>query len=173
MDEELVPVLLCEVELTVVDPDVLVGLVKEFVPVLGSMLVGVAKLETDAVAAIKATQLIVICLLDYPSVYQVFDPIDRSLFKDKILVNLTTANAAEGPEMSKWAAERGVKNYFDGAIMHVPPHVGTKHACTFISGGTEAAFREIEPSLKSTGEHEYLGEEVNSSAVHDAALLLG
>lgn len=132
-----------------------------------------AKQAATPTAAFEASDLIILCLLDYPSVYQVLETIPEKNFSGKTIINLTTSNASEGPAMETWMSKRGVKVYFEGAIMTIPQLVGTEQAFIYISGGDEAAFADMEPAVNTIGKLEYLGSDPSSAALYDGSLLAG
>jgi 3-hydroxyisobutyrate dehydrogenase-like beta-hydroxyacid dehydrogenase len=120
--------------------------------------------------AIAASPLVLVCLLDYPSVREVLDVATGSL-RGRVLVNLTNGTPAQARELAVWVAEHGAE-YLDGGIMAVPPMIATPGAFLLYSGSSEA-FETSRLALDSLGESRYLGTDTGLAAVHEFALLSG
>ncbi|WP_257009928.1 imine reductase family protein [Evansella halocellulosilytica] len=72
--------------------------------------------------------------------------------------------------MEKWAAEHDIE-YIDGAIMTVPPMIGSDEALIFY-GGQQAIFEKLEPILKLLGGNTvYLSPDPGVPMLYDLALL--
>lgn len=130
---------------------------------------GAVRAETPA-EAITASRLVIVCLLDDQSVYDVLGTNAGSL-SGRVLVNLTNGTPAQGRELAAWAAKRDA-DYLDGGIMAVPPMIGTSGAFLLYSG-SRSAFDTYRHVLDSLGESHYLGADPGMAALHDLALLSG
>lgn len=132
-----------------------------------------ATFESNLEAAL-ASDIIIICVLDYNTVYRVLGPIQvsSSALSNKIIINLTNGTPRQAREMQQWIKARGATSYFDGAVMVPPQLVGTEHSFILYSGETEAIFtKDIVNLVKSLGFPQYTGEDVNSAATDDLAAL--
>ncbi|SEF63698.1 3-hydroxyisobutyrate dehydrogenase [Saccharopolyspora kobensis] len=128
---------------------------------------GASRAETAA-DAIVASQLVVICLLDYDSVGQVLVP-HTDVLAGRTLVNLTNGTPSQAREMAAWATEHGA-DYLDGGIMAVPPMIATPEAFVLYSGPS-GTFETWRPVLDAFGESHHLGADPGLAALHDIALL--
>jgi 3-hydroxyisobutyrate dehydrogenase-like beta-hydroxyacid dehydrogenase len=124
----------------------------------------------EVAGAVAASPLVIVCVLDYPAVREVLDPIGAVL-SGRVLVNLTNGTPAQARETATWAANRGA-DYLDGGIMAVPPGIGTPAAFLLYSG-SEQAFTAYRRELDLLGAASYLGTDPGLAALHDLALLTG
>lgn len=119
--------------------------------------------------AVAASPLVVVCVSDYEAVHELLDPLGDVL-AGRVLVNLTSGTSKQARETAEWAAQRG-NTYLDGAIMAIPPVIGTADAVILYSG-PQSAFDMHEPALKSLGAGTiYLGVDHGLSSLYDMALL--
>ncbi|MER7011334.1 NAD(P)-binding domain-containing protein [Saccharopolyspora sp. NPDC000359] len=130
---------------------------------------GATRADTAA-DAVLASQLVVVCLLDYDSVSQVLAP-RTDVLAGRTLVNLTNGTPGQAREMATWAADHGA-DYLDGGIMAVPPTIATPAAFVLYSGPS-GAFDTARPVLDAFGGSHYLGEDPGLAPLHDIALLCG
>ncbi|KAA8643952.1 hypothetical protein EYZ11_006356 [Aspergillus tanneri] len=115
--------------------------------------------------------LIIICLVDNPSVTQTLTPALSSL-TGKTIVNLTNGTPNQAREISSLVTSHGAR-YIHGGIMAVPAMVGTPHAVLLYSGESEETFNTIQGDLTLLGAPKYLGADAGSASLHDLALLSG
>jgi 3-hydroxyisobutyrate dehydrogenase-like beta-hydroxyacid dehydrogenase len=125
------------------------------------------KSATDAIAASDVT---VICVLDYSAVGSVIDAAASAL-SGRALINLTNGTPAQARATAKRVAELGAE-YLDGGIMATPPMIGGEHALILYSG-SKAAFDAHVSSLEALGAANYLGADPGLASLHDLALLSG
>ncbi|QDL75235.1 NAD(P)-dependent oxidoreductase [Streptomyces malaysiensis subsp. malaysiensis] len=127
-----------------------------------------ARTAATAGAAVAASPLVVVCLLDYDSVRQVLAPLGDAL-SGRAVVNLTNGTPRQARELAAWAAGHGAQ-YLDGGIMAVPPMIGTPAAFLLYSG-SPAAFTAHRTVLDLFGESHHLGEDPGRAPLYDLALL--
>ncbi len=120
--------------------------------------------------AVAASNLVVVCLLNYDTVYEALGPASDTL-SGRVLVNLTNGTPAQARDMSKWATERGA-DYLDGGIMAIPPMIGQPEALLLYSG-SKNAFDTHRKELDSLGTSKYLGSDAGLAPLYDLALLAG
>ncbi|MHA6629962.1 NAD(P)-dependent oxidoreductase [Pseudonocardia sichuanensis] len=120
--------------------------------------------------AVRASQLVVVCLLDHASVHEALDPVADEL-AGRVLVNLTNGTPSQARELASWAAAHGAE-LLDGGIMAVPPMIGTPAAFVLYSGPQEA-FDAHRGALDALGESVYVGSDHGQAALRDLALLSG
>lgn len=127
-----------------------------------------ARTAATAGAAVAASPLVVVCLLDYDSVRQVLAPLGDAL-SGRAVVNLTNGTPRQARELAAWAAGHGAQ-YLDGGIMAVPPMIGTPAAFLLYSGSPDA-FTAHRTVLDLFGESHHLGEDPGRAPLYDLALL--
>ncbi|MFF1511477.1 NAD(P)-dependent oxidoreductase [Streptomyces sp. NPDC058326] len=127
-----------------------------------------AKAADSASAAVAASPLVIVCLLDDDSVGTALDGVDLT---GKDLVNLTTTTPAQARARAAWAEERGAR-YLDGGIMAVPPMVGIPEAGGYVFySGSRELFELHQEALAVPVGTTYVGEDAGFAALHDVALL--
>jgi 3-hydroxyisobutyrate dehydrogenase-like beta-hydroxyacid dehydrogenase len=126
-----------------------------------------AKAAADAIAA---SDVAVICVLDYAAADSIIESASAAL-SGRALVNLTNGT----PAQARAAAERVERlggAYLDGGIMATPPMIGGEHALILYSG-SKATFDAHVRSLEALGAAKYLGADAGLASLHDLALLSG
>ncbi|MGV9312040.1 NAD(P)-dependent oxidoreductase [Streptomyces sp. NPDC003691] len=128
-----------------------------------------AVLAATAEEAVTASELTVVCVVDYDASDAILTPLAKAL-SGRTLANVT----ADVPERSRtaaaWAAEHGI-DYLDGAVMVPTEVVGTPDALLFYSGD-RAVFDRYEPVLRALGGRTvHVGDDPVRGAVFDVALL--
>lgn len=139
-------------------------------PGKGDALVAGGATRTDTAAeAVRASDVVVVCLYDYAASRAVLAPIAPEL-SGRVLVNLTSDTPERSREAAAWAAEHGI-DYLDGAILVPVTVIGTADALLFHSG-PRSVYERHEDTLKVLGGHTvHLGEDHGLAAVYDNALL--
>ncbi|GGV24982.1 3-hydroxyisobutyrate dehydrogenase [Streptomyces longisporoflavus] len=116
--------------------------------------------------ALKASPLTVICVTDYTAMRQLLGGNDISL-NGTTLINLTSGDSAQAREAARWAEGRGAR-YLDGAIMAIPPAIGTDEA-VILHSGPQADFEAHRPVLDALGTVSYLGADHGLASLYDVA----
>ncbi|MGX1665745.1 NAD(P)-dependent oxidoreductase [Streptomyces sp. NPDC055366] len=133
------------------------------------LVAGGATRTATAAEAVRASDVVVVCLYDYAASQAVLGPIAADL-SGRLLVNLTSDTPERSREAAAWAAEHGI-DYLDGAILVPVTVIGTADALLFHSG-PRALYERYESTLKVLGGHTvHLGEDHGLAAVYDNALL--
>ena len=127
-----------------------------------------ATAATDSGSAIAAADLVVICLLDYPSVRAVLDAAGATLH-GKTILNLTNGTPEQARGLAAWAEAEGA-DYLDGGIMAIPPMIGRPETLILTSGSATAR-ATAHDVLASFGSSRYLGGDPGHAALYDLALL--
>ncbi|OCC08735.1 NAD(P)-dependent oxidoreductase [Streptomyces sp. PTY087I2] len=123
----------------------------------------------SAEEAVRASGLVVVCLVDYDASDAVLEPLAEAL-RGRVLVNLTSDTPARSRQAAAWAAKHAL-SYLDGAIMVPVDVVGSAEALVFHSGD-RAAFAAHEATLKALGAPAtFLGEDHGLAAAYDMAML--
>ncbi|MFD7631746.1 NAD(P)-dependent oxidoreductase [Streptomyces sp. NPDC059851] len=125
-----------------------------------------ARLAPTAGDALRAGPLAVICLTDYDAVYDLLGAHEADL-DGTTLVNLTSGSSAQAREAARWAEQRGAR-YLDGAIMAVPPAIGTAEA-VILHSGPHPHFEAHEPALAALGTVTHLGTDPGLASLYDVA----
>lgn len=119
--------------------------------------------------AVRASALVVVCLVDYDASDAVLEPL-AGVLKGRVLVNLTSDTPARSRQAAAWAEKHSLA-YLDGAIMVPVDVVGSAEALIFHSGD-RAAFTAHEATLKALGAPAtFLGEDHGLAAAYDMAML--
>lgn len=127
-----------------------------------------ATLAGTPAQAVEASSLVIVCLLDYPSVREV---LDTAPLKDRVIANLTTGRPAEARETAPWVAERG-GDYLDGGIMAVPQMIA-KPGALILYSGSERAFDRYGQVLAAMAEPRFVGADPGMAPLLDLAMLTG
>lgn len=129
-----------------------------------------ATLAATARDAAVASDVVIVCVTEYDAVRALVEPLADAL-RGRLLVNLTSGSSAQAREFAAWAAEHGV-DYLDGAIMAIPPVVGTPHAF-ILYAGERSAYESAEPALRALAPAgtTHLGADHGLSSLYDVALL--
>ncbi|MER5964431.1 NAD(P)-binding domain-containing protein [Streptomyces sp. NPDC002057] len=122
----------------------------------------------DVAGAVTASELVVVCVLDYAAVRELLDPLAESL-RGRVLVNLTTGSPEQARETADWAAAHGI-GYLDGGIMTTPPGVGDSSNMILYAGGPELLARH-RATLAVLGDPVDLGADAGLASLYDAGLL--
>jgi len=140
-------------------------------PGKASSLVAEGAREAKSVAeAIAASDLSVMCLLDYAAVDSVIKTAGSAL-SGRTLVNLTNGT----PGQARAAADQVISfgaAYLDGGIMATPPMIGGEYSLVLYSG-SQTAFDTYSDTLKALGAATYVGTDAGFASLHDLALLSG
>ncbi|MFF3908913.1 NAD(P)-dependent oxidoreductase [Streptomyces sp. NPDC001848] len=126
-----------------------------------------ATVASSAEDAVRAGEVVVVCLLDYDAVRAV---LPATGWAGRTLVNLSSGEPAQARTMAEWAAGHGIR-YLDGAVLTPTPAIGTPAAAVLYSGARDAydAVRESMAALGGTGS--YLGADPGRAAAYEVALL--
>jgi len=130
-----------------------------------------AKVAKSVAAAAEASEMIVICLLDYTttnSLLQTQEVIDK--LKGKVIVQLSTGVPQEARESESWANKNGI-SYLDGAILEYPTGIGMKESVFFYSGSKEVFEANKALLLCLAGNPRFVGENAGHAAALDSSTL--
>ena len=120
--------------------------------------------------AIAASELVVMCVLDYAVADALIETAGTAL-AGRTLANLTNGTPAQARATATRVAALG-GNYLDGGIMAIPPMIGGEHAFILYSG-EEAVFSANEQALAALGKPIHLGGDAGLASLYDLALLSG
>lgn len=126
--------------------------------------------EAESVSeAVSASELVIVCVVDYAASQQILDAAGESL-TGRVLVNLTSDTPERARDAAQWASDRGI-DYLDGAIMVPITAIGAPSSMLLYSG-SQRAFTDYETTLKTLGGQAiYLGADAGTAALHDLAML--
>jgi 3-hydroxyisobutyrate dehydrogenase-like beta-hydroxyacid dehydrogenase len=128
-----------------------------------------ARTAADVAQAIRASELVVVCLRNDEVVGEVLELAAGELHGRK-LVNLTSSSPGQARERAIWAARQGAA-YLAGAIMTPTPTIGLPSALVLYSGD-EATYHTEQRTLGALGgTATYLGSDPGRAAGYDVALL--
>ncbi|MFI8931126.1 NAD(P)-dependent oxidoreductase [Streptomyces sp. NPDC053474] len=129
-----------------------------------------ATLAPTPKAAVEASELVVVCVLDYTTVRDLLTPVGDAL-AGRAVVNLTSGTPGPARDLGAWVTERGAA-YVDGAVYAIPQTIGTPEAFVLYSGDADA-FAAYRPLLEPLGAPVFVGADAGLAPVHDVALLSG
>lgn len=123
----------------------------------------------DVAAAVAASPLVVVCVLDRPAVEAVLAAAGPAL-AGRTVVNLTSAVPEDAAALAAATTAAGAA-YLDGKIMVPTPLVGTEHALV-IYAGDRAAFDAHVATLRAIGpDADHLGDDPALAATYDLGML--
>lgn len=123
-----------------------------------------ARLAPTVGDALEPVSLTILCLTDYQAMY---DLLEASDIDGTMLVNLTSGDSGQAREAAQWAEKRGAR-YLDGAIMAIPPSIGTAEAVVLHSG-PQPDFEAHQTTLDALGTVTYLGADHGLASLYDVA----
>lgn len=129
-----------------------------------------AREATSLQEAIGASELVVMCVLDYAVADALIETAGPAL-AGRTFANLTNGTPARARTTAARVAALG-GNYLDGGIMAIPPMIGGEHAFILYSGD-EAAFARHEDAFAVLGQPVHLGADAGLASLYDLALLSG
>lgn len=118
--------------------------------------------------AVRASPVVIVCLLDEASVREQLDPVADAL-RGRDLVNLTTTTPDEARALATWATCQQAA-YVDGGIMAVPAMIGGPASLVLYSGDTAGVERH-RAVLEAFGRAAYVGTDAGAAAMYDTAML--
>lgn len=118
--------------------------------------------------AVAASPLVIVCVLDYPAVYELLADVPLA---GRVVANLTTGRPVEARQAAEWVAARG-GDYVDGGIMAVPQMIGRPGALVLYSG-SRAAFDRFEEAFGAMAEPRFVGTDPGLAPLLDLAMLTG
>lgn len=125
-----------------------------------------ARLAPTIGDALKAGSLTIICVTDYPALYELLGTNEVEV-EGTMLINLTSGSSSQAREAARWAEQRGTR-YLDGAIMAIPSAIGTADA-VILHSGPQADFAAHESTLGALGTVTYLGADPGLASLYDVA----
>ncbi|MDT0446474.1 NAD(P)-dependent oxidoreductase [Streptomyces johnsoniae] len=118
--------------------------------------------------AVRASPVVVVCLLDYDAVHEVLDPVGGAL-RGRAVFNLTNGTPRQARDTAGWAGKLGCE-YVDGGIMAVPQIIGSESAFVLYSGPGKAAFEAGRELLEVLGSARFVGDDAGLASLLDLAL---
>jgi 3-hydroxyisobutyrate dehydrogenase-like beta-hydroxyacid dehydrogenase len=113
--------------------------------------------------ALAASEVVVLSLTDYASMYTVLEPAAPAL-KGRVLVNLSSDTPDRAREGAAWAAGHGAR-HLTGGVQTPPSGIGSPEFDTFYSGPRDL-FEEYEDVLKVLTGTDYRGEDPGLAALY-------
>lgn len=129
-----------------------------------------AKIAESPAEAIAASELTILCLVDYPAARAVLEQAEEAL-AGRDLLNLTNGTPGDARKLGTWLAGKAAI-YLDGGIMAIPPMIGGAGALILYSG-SHALFDRHSSALEALAESRHLGEDEGLASLYDIALLSG
>ncbi|WP_232661135.1 NAD(P)-dependent oxidoreductase [Pseudonocardia sp. TRM90224] len=117
--------------------------------------------------AVRASDVVVVCVRDDAALHQVLDPAAVAL-AGRTLVNFTTSTPREARNTAAWAVANGARA-LDGVIFARTVDIGTASA-SVLYAGDEQVFADRRPTLAVLGGADHVGTDAGSAAVYDTVL---
>ncbi|MER8042165.1 NAD(P)-binding domain-containing protein [Streptomyces sp. NPDC094032] len=127
-----------------------------------------AVLAPTVAEAVAASELVVVCVLDYPAVRSLLGPVAEEL-RGRTVVNLTSGSPEQAREEAAWAAGHGI-GYLDGGIMTTPPGIGDRSNMVLYAG-SPGLLEQHRATLELLADPVDLGEDAGLASLYDAGLL--
>ncbi|KFA46876.1 hypothetical protein S40293_03631 [Stachybotrys chartarum IBT 40293] len=130
-------------------------------------------LEPNIELAIQKSDIIVICVLNYETIFHALAPLksSSSSLANKKIINLTNGTPRQAREAEEWMKARGASQYFDGAVMVTPSLVDSPHSFLVYSGESEDDFSSVATALKPLGQALYVAPDASAASAFDLAAL--
>lgn len=125
---------------------------------------------TSVTECIRASHLVVICLLNPTAVHEVFEGIDPSACVGRILIDYTSGTGHLTRETQGRAMSLSFSAYIRGAILTTPAHVGRPES-PFYYAGDELAFRSIQADIQLLGRPTYVGNDPSSASLQGCIMM--
>ncbi|KAK3309476.1 heterokaryon incompatibility protein-domain-containing protein [Chaetomium strumarium] len=146
-------------------------------PQVQAVMAAGATFESSLSAAIAASEVVLLCVLDYPVLSAIFsqlDPATRPL-QGKTVLNLTNGTPKQARDMEAYMKTTlGAAAYLDGGIMVTPQLVGTPASFLVLSGESEAVYRARLADtalLEPVGKLLYISPDAGAASLVDCAAL--
>ena len=115
-----------------------------------------AILASDVEAAVAASPVTVMIVLDHPAVLEILSDRVLATMANKTLVDLTTATSSELQQLAEIARNAGIR-FIAGGVTVYPRSIGDENTTIFYSGDA-LAFRESEKLLRTlAGSQKFVG----------------
>lgn len=134
-----------------------------------SLLTEGAVLAPNVAAAIEASNIVVLCLMNHEAVLETLAEVEAE-WGARILVNLSSGTPSEAREMEQFCNVRSI-NYLDGAILTPTEAIDTPTAAVLYCG-TQSTYDRAKHALSAIGgAQHYLGDDIGRANAYDVALL--
>ncbi|NRP70343.1 3-sulfolactaldehyde reductase [Ensifer psoraleae] len=127
-----------------------------------------ATVAASPAEAVAASELAIVCVLDYAAARAVLAPAGDAL-RGRDVVNLTNGTPDDAKNLAAWVEAKGAR-YLDGGIMAIPPMIGEAGALILYSG-SGALLEKHKAALGALATCRLLGEDPALAALYDLALL--
>jgi 3-hydroxyisobutyrate dehydrogenase-like beta-hydroxyacid dehydrogenase len=115
-----------------------------------------ATLAATPADAVAASELVILSLTDYQTMYDILGPATEAL-AGRTVVNLSSDSPDRTREGAAWAAEHGAR-FLTGGVMTPAPMVGTEAAYVYYSGPADV-MEAARDTLSAIGASHHLGED--------------
>jgi 3-hydroxyisobutyrate dehydrogenase-like beta-hydroxyacid dehydrogenase len=131
-----------------------------------------AQVAESVAAAVEASAVIAVCLIDYDASDALLHPPEvAAKLQGKVVVQFTTGTPSQARAAESWAQQHGIQ-YLDAAIMSYPKGIGAPD-CTILYAGPEKVFAAHQPLLLSSlgGNSLFVGERISTACTLDSSIL--
>lgn len=125
----------------------------------------------DAATAIAEADLVIACLLNTATTFDVLDdPSVRDRLRGKTLVEVSTGSPEDAGRLTAWAAESGAE-LLVAFVKAYPRDIGTEHTEVHLAGSAEA-FERHRSTLACWGRTHFAGADVSAATARNTAGIL-
>lgn len=129
-----------------------------------------ARRAESVAEALEASELAVVCVLNYGIARQLLEPAAHAL-AGRTVIHLSHGSPADARELSVWVAAQGGA-YVDGGVMSVPQTIGQPGSFIVVAG-LEEAIERTRQAIAVLGDPIDVGRDPGLAPLHDMALLSG
>ncbi|MER5301071.1 NAD(P)-dependent oxidoreductase [Streptomyces lasiicapitis] len=122
-----------------------------------------AHLAASPEDALRANELVVLSLIDYPAMYATLKGAEDAV-AGRVLVNLSSDTPEQARAAARWAGELG-GTHLTGGVLSPPPTIGSPDMSTFYSGPRTAYDTHREALEVITGKTDFRGEDPGLAAL--------
>ncbi len=131
-------------------------------------LAATVRLAPTAADAVEATNLVITSVIDNAAVLSILGSLAGKL-NGRVVVNMTNGTPEEARGLAQIVVAQG-GSYIHGAIMAVPPMLGSP-AAHILYSGPEAAYRSVAPVLAGLGSPQFMGQDPGRASLFELGLL--
>lgn len=124
----------------------------------------------SATECVRASRLVIICLLDHKALHEIFANVSTQPDDGTVLVDFTSGSTAKIQETQRMIEGLHNSAYIRGIVCTLPKYVGTPEISLYYSGNSEA-FKAICDDIGVLGKPCYLGDDPCSATIQEGILV--
>ncbi len=122
-----------------------------------------ANLADSPVAAVSASSLTILCVVDYPAAHAIVEQEGvATALKGRTLAMMSTGTGEQATTLAEWVQNQGAE-YLDGGLLSYPRAIG-KPSTGMLYSGSKLAFEQHAQALSAmAGAQQFIGADVTAS----------